>query len=173
MDDSVPQLKPERQPAKTTDSTAGNELSSHPTKPDAETTGTNADAAAAPEKPTPLIGDHQNPNGSAATPSVGQVPPAPATAGAEQNKSPGTTNAEKFFTLQQRVPLQVFEHESRGQKLSHWGPTVTSIASILLTMFVWNHTAQLGNKQFELEQKQTECRRNKPRLNSQIFALSS
>src|SRR5688572_25780250 len=47
-----------------------------------------------------------------------------------QKREPTPPNAEKFFSLQERFPLQVFEHESGWQKFSHLGPTFTSLAAL-------------------------------------------
>lgn len=56
----------------------------------------------------------------------------------------------------ERIPVQVYTDESFGQKLSHWGPTVTSVASIVLTFFVWYNAQKLSEQQIELQRKQAQ-----------------
>jgi hypothetical protein len=65
--------------------------------------------------------------------------------------------AESFFSLRERVPLQLFNEETRLQKLSHWGPTLTSIASIILTVFVWLSAQKLTQQQVDLQTEQVQA----------------
>ena len=151
MENSVPQLNPESEPAKKAHGSPAEQLST-PESGAAGTTGTTAHAAAATEKaPAPPIGDYQKPNGSEAMPAAGHVPPGATTARAQLNKHAAATDAEKFFSLQQRFPLQVFEHESRWQKLGLLGPTFTGLASLVLTLFVWSNSSRLSREQNELQ----------------------
>jgi hypothetical protein len=64
--------------------------------------------------------------------------------------------AEAFFSLRDRLPLQVFNEETRLQKLSHWGPMITSVASIVLTVFVWLSAQKLTEEQVALQSKQIQ-----------------
>jgi hypothetical protein len=64
--------------------------------------------------------------------------------------------APHLFASGERLPIDVSEKESFGKKLSHWGPTITSIASIVLTMFVWVNARKLSEQQITLQKKQTE-----------------
>lgn len=66
---------------------------------------------------------------------------------------PGTADP---IPMSERIPVQVYTDESSGQKLSHWGPTVTSVASIVLTFFVWYNAQKLSEQQIELQRKQTQ-----------------
>jgi hypothetical protein len=69
----------------------------------------------------------------------------------ETSSEPG-----KYFSLHNRIPLQIFDDESRGKRLSHWGPTLTSIVSIILTVVVWISAEQLSKRQIELQTTQTQ-----------------
>lgn len=76
--------------------------------------------------------------------------------GARASGQVGNSEAKRFFALSDRFPIQVFNDESGLQKLSHWGPTVTAIASFVLALFVWTGTRQLTNRQIELQSKQLD-----------------
>lgn len=65
-------------------------------------------------------------------------------------------NADQFFTLSKRIPIQVFNEETRLQKLAHWGPVVTGVASLVLTAFVWVNTERLTKRQVDIQAKQLE-----------------
>lgn len=56
----------------------------------------------------------------------------------------------------QRIPIHLFDEESRLKKLSYVGPVILGGASIVLTLMVWLNTKTLTTKQIELQQKQTE-----------------
>ena len=64
--------------------------------------------------------------------------------------------AAQFFTLPERLPIQMFSEETWLQKLGHWGPIVTGVASLVLTGFVWVKTNQLTREQIALQAKQFE-----------------
>jgi hypothetical protein len=155
MEKSVPQLNAETQPANTKRSIADNDLST-PAVRDAGTTGTTP-AGKVPEKPlTSATGNNKKPDGSESTAGVEHEPPEATNVTARQSTAASTSNADKFFSMQQRFPLQVFEHESAWQKFSHLGPTFASLASLVLTLFVWNNAAQLSKQQLALDEKQAQ-----------------
>lgn len=68
----------------------------------------------------------------------------------------GRVDAQQFFALGDRFPLQVFSEETNLQKLAHWGPLVMGVASIVLTIFVWRNTEKLSSQQVALQAKQVE-----------------
>lgn len=58
--------------------------------------------------------------------------------------------------IAERIPVHVSTEETFGQKFGHWGPTATSAASILLTIFVWFNAKHLSEQQIELQKQQTK-----------------
>jgi hypothetical protein len=60
------------------------------------------------------------------------------------------------FALGERVPISLHEEESFGKKLSYWGPFITSILSIGLTVVVWLNAEKLSEQQIRLQDRQTQ-----------------
>lgn len=58
--------------------------------------------------------------------------------------------------LRERIAIDVHDEESFVKKWSYLGPTLTSIASIVLTMVVWVSAWKLNEQQIELQRRQTQ-----------------
>lgn len=56
----------------------------------------------------------------------------------------------------ERIPIHLFDDESRLKKLSYVGPVILGGASIFLTAVVWVNTTTLTRKQLELQERQTQ-----------------
>jgi hypothetical protein len=108
------------------------------------------DAGAAPSKQTAT----NSPQVGKASTNVGQDG-----ALAEVIRKNSRAKAEQFFKLPQRVPLQIFNEETWVQKLGHWGPAVTGLASLLLTGFVWVKTAELTERQVAIQDAQLQLQK--------------
>jgi len=67
-------------------------------------------------------------------------------------RKPKQLDPEEHFPVKQRMPVQVFIEESFGQRLSHWGPTLTAVVSLILAWVVIG----LQRQQIALNQKQTD-----------------
>ncbi len=87
-------------------------------------------------------------------PDVGLEPVAnPNQAGAQEIRATAI-HPDRQFPLPKRFPLQVFMEETWGQRMSHWGPTITSLFSIGLAFVVWNSAQELSSKQVDLQERQ-------------------
>jgi len=67
----------------------------------------------------------------------------------------------QFFALRDRLPIQVFNEETKLKKFLQVGPILLSIASIVLTFFVWRNTDKLTTQQLELQKQQTELQNDR------------
>lgn len=66
-------------------------------------------------------------------------------------------SVDQFFSLPERLPIQVFNEENNLQKFGHWGPVVMGAASIVLTFFVWRNTENLTSRQIDLQAQQVQA----------------
>jgi len=69
--------------------------------------------------------------------------------------------------LDQRFPVQVYTEETFGQKLSHWGPTITSFIFIFLTYFIWYNGQKLSEQQVDLQRQQTNLQVQQAQLQTE------
>jgi len=80
---------------------------------------------------------------------------------------------DRFFALRDRLPIQILNEETWIQKFGHWGPVVMGAASVLLTLFVWQGTKTLTNKQIELDAQQVALQKQQVALQSQQTKLQN
>lgn len=123
-------------------------------------TGTKEENAPAPAK------HHSNPNNVNVSDSVkgdgqrSQIEQTPvddtADTTEEQSSSADSSGiTAESIPLSERIPVHVYTEETFGQKLSHWGPTLTGFISIFLTAFVWYNGQKISDQQIELQKQQT------------------
>jgi hypothetical protein len=83
------------------------------------------------------------------------------TAGPDSKNAPAAGKAPAAERAPRRLHVQHRAEETWEQRLSHWGPTVTStltsIISIALAFVVWQSGKQLGERQVKLQEEQVQA----------------
>ncbi len=129
-----------------------------PATEDAKEEATETGAASGAD-PKPAAG--QKINGAAI---AGQTPfPTARPDRVNPSPTPPKERPESIFPLAERVPIQLFDRESLGKKLSYWGPLVTGVASIVLTVFVWVSTRRISEQQIAIQTRQTQLQEEQVR----------
>lgn len=80
---------------------------------------------------------------------------------------------DRFFALHDRLPIQIFNEETKLQKFGHWGPILIGVASVFVSAVVWQGTKVLTNRQIELDAQQVALQKRQVDLQSQQTKLQN